>query len=115
MCIRDRNPSDDTKDQTDRTEDTKKTKREYPEWKKRPPGKNDPKTKQVQGRTYHWCPYHKFWSAHKPEECKLSTQAATAKSDNKTDNTRNENADKKPTISAGVLQGLARGDDSDSD
>ena len=25
-------------------------------------------------KTYHWCPYHRAYTIHKPEECRMSTK-----------------------------------------
>ena len=35
-------------------------------WNKIPPKDGEPKTKKHNGKTYHWCPYCKFWAFHKP-------------------------------------------------
>ena len=47
-------------------------------WKKDPPKDSDPKTKQFNHKTYHWCHKHQMWTLHKPSECKLK-QATAAK------------------------------------
>jgi capsule polysaccharide export protein KpsE/RkpR len=39
-------------------------------WKKIPPGEGKPKTKEYQGRKYHWCLNHKAWTMHSNEECR---------------------------------------------
>ena len=48
-------------------------KNNYPEWKTTQPAEGSPISKQVKGRAYHWCPKHKLWAAHKPEDCRLFT------------------------------------------
>ena len=63
-------------------------------WKDIAP-KNGEKTKKFSGKTYYWCPHHKAWTLHKPEECnKRSTGSdsndSTASSA-KTDNDHNTN------------------------
>jgi len=45
------------------------SKKGNPEWKLQPPNKGDPKTKTVKDKISHWCPHHKLWTKHKPEEC----------------------------------------------
>jgi hypothetical protein len=40
------------------------------EWKKIPPSEGEAKSKKFEDRTYHWCPNHKYWTMHTPEECK---------------------------------------------
>jgi len=40
------------------------------EWKKVAPKSGEPTTVQKNEITYHWCPNHKAWTAHKPEEHK---------------------------------------------
>jgi hypothetical protein len=43
-----------------------------PDWKKKKTGETkvhkDPKTGKT--TTYYWCPYHKYFTAHKPLECR---------------------------------------------
>jgi hypothetical protein len=34
-----------------------------------PPATGEREIKQVNKRTYYWCPKHKMWTAHKPEDC----------------------------------------------
>ncbi len=41
-------------------------------WKKKAPGPNDDKTKQVRNRTYHWCEHHMSWTLHRPTDCRLN-------------------------------------------
>ena len=36
-----------------------------------PPSESDPQKKEVDGKTYYWCPGHKFWTMHSPKECTL--------------------------------------------
>ena len=42
-------------------------------WKKTPP-KDGQKTKKFRDKTYHWCPHHKLWCLHKPEDCKKGNE-----------------------------------------
>jgi hypothetical protein len=43
-------------------------------WKLKEPKDGESNTKRVfqdgEKKTYHWCPHHKMWTIHKPEECK---------------------------------------------
>jgi len=36
-------------------------------WKKAPPKAGSPETKNISGKTYHWCKYHNAWVEHEPE------------------------------------------------
>jgi hypothetical protein len=47
----------------------RQAKKEKDAWKAVPPGANEVKTKSFENRTYHWCPNHKMWTMHKPEDC----------------------------------------------
>jgi hypothetical protein len=31
----------------------------------------EPLKKEVEGKQYHWCPGHKFWTMHLPTDCTL--------------------------------------------
>lgn len=33
-------------------------------WKKVPPKEEESHTKDVNGKTYHWCPHHSAWTIH---------------------------------------------------
>ena len=44
-------------------------------WKDIAPKDSDPKTKEANGKTYHWCPKHKAWTLHKPEDCRISNHS----------------------------------------
>lgn len=48
----------------------KVSKKGYPDWKLQPPNSGDPETKTVKDKIFHWCPHHKLWTKHKPDECK---------------------------------------------
>ncbi len=41
-------------------------------WKKKAPGTDYSKIKEVQNRTYHWCEHHMSWTLHKPSNCCLN-------------------------------------------
>ncbi len=50
----------------------KKNQKKDEMWKKKAPGPNDSKTKEVRNRTYHWCKHHMSWTMHKPTDCHLN-------------------------------------------
>ena len=54
----------------------KDKKPKYPEWKSKAPKAGDPKTKEVKGRTYHWCSIHNLWTKHKESECKKKEESS---------------------------------------
>jgi hypothetical protein len=39
-------------------------------WKSVAPSANQAQSKQVNSKTYHWCPNHTMWCIHTPAECK---------------------------------------------
>jgi hypothetical protein len=49
--------------------ENKRSNRKKPSWMAKPPKPNEPKVKEVDGKTYHWCSKHKAWGKHTPEEC----------------------------------------------
>jgi hypothetical protein len=38
-------------------------------WKNVKPGDGAKQTKEYEGKTYHWCPGHGFWTLHHPKDC----------------------------------------------
>jgi hypothetical protein len=46
-------------------------------WKKVAPKAQDPKTKQVNRKTYHWCIPHEMWTIHSSSECRLQPALQT--------------------------------------
>jgi hypothetical protein len=40
-------------------------------WKFVVPKESDEKTKEYEGRKYHWCPKHGYWTMHLPSKCRL--------------------------------------------
>jgi hypothetical protein len=42
-----------------------------------PPKPGEPETKQVDGKTWHWCIHHMCWTLHKPTECRLGKERAS--------------------------------------
>jgi len=47
-------------------------------WKLVPPKENDPKTKTVDTKEYHWCIHHASWTVHTAKECNLNSNATPA-------------------------------------
>ena len=64
-----------TKGNSDKSNRKKKTDAKWL-WKSIPPGTGEAHTKTIDGKEYHWCKYHKKWTLHKPEECRLKDQAS---------------------------------------
>ena len=52
----------------------KSTKKADEKWRKLPPKDNEPQSKVVKGKTYHWCIHHMAWVRHHPDECQLKKQ-----------------------------------------
>jgi hypothetical protein len=76
--------------------DDKSNKGKYnpPAWKLKPPKPNEKNNKEVEGRTYWWCPNHKMWTLHKPSECNgVKPKRDNKKNDNPESNSDNENND----------------------
>ena len=48
-------------------------------WKLVAPDEGEPEKKMVDEKWYHWCPYHRMWTVHKPSECKLKDKKPAAK------------------------------------
>jgi hypothetical protein len=44
-------------------------------WKAAAPKAGAPVSQTVGKTVYHWCPHHRFWTVHKPEECTLAKNA----------------------------------------
>jgi hypothetical protein len=55
----------------------KKSPRKVPNWKKKEPAEKEPSTKTVNGKKYHWCPKHKLWTIHTPNDCTLQLEGET--------------------------------------
>jgi hypothetical protein len=54
-----------------------KKKQVYPAWKLEAPAAGASHTKTSNERTYHWCPHHALWTAHKPADCTKNSNAST--------------------------------------
>jgi hypothetical protein len=53
------------------TDTTSKDRESNAAWKKVAPRPGMPNTLKRKGQEYTWCPAHKMWAIHKPEECHL--------------------------------------------
>ena len=56
-----------------RFEKHKQKTRQYPDWKKKEPTEQEKQAgnkKKIKDKWFYWCPNHKMWTAHKPEDCK---------------------------------------------
>jgi hypothetical protein len=40
-------------------------------WKMNPTTDGEPSKKEFEGKQYHWCPGHGFWTMHSPSYCNL--------------------------------------------
>lgn len=69
---------------------TNQERREIAQWMKEAPKANDPKSKKVKGKTYHWCEHHGRWVRHKPEDCKLGKDGAPPPNPSTTDDTNSK-------------------------
>ena len=52
------------------------------QWMTQEPKEGEKKTKTVKNKLYHWCPNHKCWGRHKPEDCKGLGNKPKAKQQN---------------------------------
>ena len=41
-------------------------------WKKVPPKANEPTTKKIGKKDFHWCKHHMAWTVHLPTNCRLN-------------------------------------------
>ncbi|CAB9525983.1 unknown protein [Seminavis robusta] len=74
--------------------------RKPPAWVYQEPNNGDPKSKTVEGKTYHWCPgngAHKpRWVTHLPEKCNGLKNGSTEEKDAKTDSKATKKGEKEP-------------------
>ena len=80
-----------TKEKKANKQGQKDIKAKKPQWFNNPPKPGEPKSRKVEGKTYFWCPAHKAWVQHSPEECRLKNakkeetkQKTTEKTSNST-------------------------------
>ena len=74
-------------------------KKKKPDWCFKAPGANDPKEKSVNGKTWWWCPNHKEWCRHKPEDCKgICSNKPSGNNQNQGGNDRNNQAQDDMTL-----------------
>eukprot|EP00957_Ditylum_brightwellii_P023678 1787040-Ditylum_brightwellii.AAC.1 len=63
-------------------------------WMVKPPKDGESLTKVVSGKTYHWCPKHKAWVKHSPEQCQMKATAGKQKQTKQTTNKETKSKDK---------------------
>ena len=68
-------------------------------WKKVPPKSGASNNRQFQKKTYYWCPQHKLWCLHKPEDCRLGQEEKNQPS-------TETKSDAKPTLQRQALATL---------
>jgi hypothetical protein len=99
------------------TSNSEKKKDGPPAWKKIPPPAGTPPTVKKNKKDYHWCPKHKMWCIHRPDQCQLKdgdtsavaneTNTSSSQSDTNDNNTINS---EQPTMRIDpVLQTLVGG------
>ena len=76
-------------------------------WKNVKPGADEKQSKEFEGKKYHWCPGHGFWTLHHPSDC------TTLNPDKKKD-TPPPPAKKPLTFAEAALAGMDGQDDDDS-
>ncbi len=83
-----RNKSKDT-NKNGKNFNNKGDKKARDEWITKPPTSAEKgKPKQASGKTWWWCPTHKKWTLHKPEECKKKIAQDKASKEKKGDQNR---------------------------
>lgn len=78
-----------------------------PVWKTTPPKEGERSEKDNNSRKYHWCPKHKMWTVHSPQECKgtgynLVTQKK--KEEKKSSNANQDTIDVEDLVEASTLE-----------
>jgi hypothetical protein len=73
------------KDKKPKKQGNKGNKGQKPKWVTTPPKPGDPKSRKMEGKTYFWCPGHKAWVQHSPEECRLKNAKMEEKKSTTTD------------------------------
>ena len=77
-----------------------------PDWMLKKPSDGEPKTKMVNGKTYHWCTNHQSWTIHSLSECK--GKGFTPSSNDKGKSVAWDGKTKKPNLKvAKALQAIA--------
>jgi hypothetical protein len=98
---------------------------EKPAWKLQAPKDKEKKTKDVDGKTYHWCTGHKEWTIHTSAECRINKNKDAkkdkdkkAKRDKKEEGSEKSEPKGKKQLTLKVLQTIAdhvqEGEDSES-
>jgi hypothetical protein len=82
-----------------------------PAWQTKPPTDNEKgKSKKVNKKEYWWCPNHKSWCRHKPDECRGVGNQNTNTNNNSRDNNSNKNNDRQIRLT-NALETIVDGDD----
>ena len=76
----------------------KKSKKDLPDWVETEPKEGEPKKKDWKGKPMHWCPKHKAWTRHTPEQC----EGIAFKPESKKKKDDGDDADKKKTKAVGI-------------
>jgi hypothetical protein len=97
-------------DRGDRNEDGSRCWSGKMAWKGHAPKDGEARSKTVGDIKYHWCPYHKFWTAHTPEACTLATNAP-----GETPKPAAKSPSKRSLTFAEAAAALASNDDNDGD
>jgi hypothetical protein len=77
-----------------------------PAWKTQPPKDGEPKTKVMDGKTWHWCPHHNEWTVHPPAECR-KRKANSEKSGKQEKGKKKDGKKKDRQLTLKVMQTLA--------
>jgi hypothetical protein len=68
--------------------------RTIPAWKKKKPKSSESQTKQVNGKTYHWCSNHQMWTIHSPSDCTFSGKTSAGNNQKQDKKEKGEDKDK---------------------
>ena len=99
---------------------------EKPAWKLQAPKEGEPKKKEVEGKTYHWCTGHKEWTIHTSAACRLNNSDSEDKENKKkgdkggkgkegSGDDKGNSKKKGKNLKMKVLHAIAEHPDSDSD
>ena len=80
---------------------------EKPAWKKQAPKSGEPKKKEVEGKTYHWCTGHKEWTIHTSAECRRNKNREEKGDEGKEGSEKKGEKGKKKQLTLKVLQTIA--------
>jgi hypothetical protein len=80
------------------------------DWKKEAPPAGKPHTYiwPDNGKTYYWCPKHKAWTIHRPEECTKSNDIESPVANNTEDEDSNQDGGHPRMMIDPALQAIVR-------